>query len=103
MTDDSLQQLLDALVERGVLPDSKANPAGVMAVLVSATVEFRDALKEDTGETLTVGDTRRALSGLEALLKGRALPDDLTDIQRRLVSVWYAKLTVLKGQEPGEG
>ena len=103
MTEDLLQQLLDALIERGVLPDSRANPAGVMAVLVSATVEFRDALKQDTGEVLTVGDTRKALTGLEALLKGRALPDDLTDIQRRLVSLWYAKLTVLRGEDPGEG
>ncbi len=74
--------------------ESQANPTGAVAMLVSETVKFRDKLKEETGDILTVADTRAALDALENYLNGKPLPKELTPEQKALVQIWIDRLTV---------
>ncbi len=94
MYDDQLQLLMNSL--GAALLERQANPTGAVAMLISETVKFRDKLKEETGATLTVGDTRTALDALEAYLHGRPLPEDLTPEQKLLVQIWIDRLTVFR-------
>jgi hypothetical protein len=63
-------------------------------MLIKETVRFRDKLKADTGEILTVGDTRTALEALEEHLDGRELPAKLTPEQRALAQIWIDRITL---------
>ena len=92
MRDDELKLLMQSL---GVsVLESQVNPTGAVAMLISETVKFRDKLKEETGDILTVADTRAALDALENYLNGQLLPDDLTPEQKALVQIWIDRLTV---------
>jgi hypothetical protein len=94
MYDDELTLLMQSL-GASVL-EGQANPTGAVAMLISETVKFRDKLKEETGETLTVGDTRAALDALEDYLNGKPIPKELTAEQKALVQIWIDRLTVFK-------
>jgi hypothetical protein len=94
MYDDELTLLMQSL-GASVL-EGQANPTGAVAMLISETVKFRDKLKEETGETLTVGDTRAALDALEDYLNGQPIPKELTAEQKALVQIWIDRLTVFK-------
>jgi hypothetical protein len=72
------------------------DPRGVLGMLMSETLKFRDKLKEDTGYTLTVADTRTALDALDQRTHGQPLPDDLTDEQKALVQIWMDRLTIFQ-------
>lgn len=92
MWDDELRLLMQSL---GVsVLENQANPTGAVSMLISETVKFRDKLKDETGEILTVADTRAALDALENYLNGKPLPDDLTPEQKALVQIWVDRLTV---------
>lgn len=92
MWDDELRLLMQSL-GASVL-DNQANPTGAVAMLISETVKFRDKLKDETGDILTVADTRAALDALENYLNGQPLPDNLTPEQKALVQIWIDRLTV---------
>jgi len=92
--DDELKLLMQSL--GASILESQANPTGAMAMLISETVKFRDKLKEETGEVLTVGDTHAALDALEDYLKGHAFSNDLTPEQKALVQIWIDRLTMFK-------
>ena len=92
MLDDELELLMQSL--GSVVLETQADPRGAVAMLVSETVKFRDKLKEETGQTLTVGNTRAALDALENYLNGKPLPDDLTPEQKALAQIWIDRLTV---------
>ncbi len=92
MWDDELRLLMQSL-GASVL-DDQANPTGAVAMLILETVKFRDKLKEETGEILTVADTRCALDALEDYLNGRPLSKELTLEQKALVQIWIDRLTV---------
>lgn len=94
MYDDELRLLLQSL--GASMLESQSNPTGAVAMLISETVKFRDKLKEETGQVLTVGDTRAALDALENYLNKKPLPDDLTPEQKALVQIWIDRLTVFK-------
>jgi len=94
MLEDELRLLMQSLGEQVL--GSRADPTGSVAMLISETIKFRDKLKEETGEILTVGDTRAALDALETYLKGKPLPDDLTPEQKALVQIWIDRLTMFK-------
>lgn len=92
MWDDELRLLMQSL---GIsVLESQANPTGAVAMLISETVKFRDKLKEETGDILTVADTRAALDALENYLSGRPLPKELTPEQKALAQIWVDRLTV---------
>ena len=96
MWDDELKLLMKSL-GFSVL-ENQTNPTGAVAMLISETVKFRDKLKDETGEILTVDDTRAALDALENYLKGQPLPDDLTPEQKALVQIWIDRLTIFKSK-----
>ena len=94
MPDKDIRLLIQAL--GGQLFGKQSDPTGTVAMLISETVRFRDKLKEDTGEILTVADTQVALDGLEKHLNGELLPKDLTSEQKALAQIWIDRLTLFK-------
>lgn len=66
----------------------------VINILTEETIRFRDKLKEDTGEILTVGDTRIALDALIELMAGRPSADKLSPEQKALTQIWIDRLTL---------
>jgi hypothetical protein len=91
MKDDELQKLMQSL--GASVFASRRDPRGTMAILISETVKFRDKLKQESGKTLTVGDTRAALDGLQKHLTGQPVPDDLSSEQQALLNIWIERLT----------
>jgi hypothetical protein len=85
MADDQLKELFE-LFTRG------DDPTGTVAVLIHETVRLRDALKQETGRILTVGDTRAALGALKDWLSGRPPSTELTDDQTSLLKAWRERL-----------
>jgi len=94
MSADSLKLLMQSLGE-AIVPHN-ADPRGVVSVLVTETLRFRDKLKAETGSVFTVEDTRLALGGLEAALGGRPMPLNLSSEQRSLAQIWFDRLTTFK-------
>jgi len=94
MLDESIKLLIEAL--GGQVVEKQDDPRGAVAMLISETVRFRDKLKEETGEILTVADTRNALDALEAYLSKQTLPDNLTPEQKALIQIWIDRLTMFK-------
>ena len=66
----------------------------MMNMLIRETVKFRNKLKEETGEILTVGDTQTALGALGRHLEGRRVPRILTPEQKALTQIWIDHLTL---------
>ena len=94
MSAETIKLLMQSLGET-IVPHS-ADPRGVISVLVTETLRFRDKLKAETGAVFTVDDTRLALGGLESALAGKALPPELTPEQRSLAQIWFDRLTTFK-------
>ncbi len=85
MNEDELKELLGLFTRED-------DPTGTVAILIHETVRLRDQLKETTGRTLTVGDTRAALSALTDWLSGRTVPTELTNVQKGLLKAWQDHL-----------
>ncbi len=96
MSNDALYLLIQSLGAQVL--EHQHNPSGSLAILMSETLKFRDKLKEETGQILTVEDTRRALDGLEQCLDGRPMPSGLTPEQQLLTQIWLDRLTLFKGR-----
>lgn len=89
---DNIRMLMKAL--GGQVLESEHDPRGTVAMLINETVRFRDKLKDETGQVLTVEDTRVALDALEHFLKEGVLPGSLTSEQRALAQIYVDRLTV---------
>jgi len=94
LPDKDIRLLIQAVGSQ--LFESQSNPSGTVAVLISETVKFRDKLREETGEVLTVGDTRIALDALERHLNGEPFPKELSPEQKTLAQIWFDRLTLFK-------
>lgn len=94
MSAESLKLLMQSLGET-IVPHA-ADPRGVVSILVTETLRFRDKLKEEAGVVFTVEDTRLALNGLESALAGKQIPSELTSEQRLLAQIWLDRLTTFK-------
>jgi hypothetical protein len=94
MPDKDIRLLIQAL--GGQLFEKQSDPTGTVAMLITETVRFRDKLKDETGEVLTVSDTRVALDALEKHLNGDPLPKNLTSEQKTLTQIWVDRLTLFK-------
>ena len=92
MSDKDIRLLLQALGSQ--LFEDQADPTGTVAMLISETVKFRDKLKEETGEVLTVGDTQAALDALEKHLNKEPSTAGLTPEQKALTQIWIDRLTL---------
>jgi len=93
-SEDQLRLLIDSMC--GEFSGNGQDAAQVVNMLIRETVKFRDKLKEETGEILTVGDTQTALDALTEHLRGAKLPGDLTPEQKALTQIWIDRLTLFK-------
>lgn len=96
MSNDALYLLIQSLGSQVL--EHRANPSGTVAILMTEALKFRDKLKEETGQVLTVEDTRRALDGLQECLDGKPIPEGLTSEQRALTQIWLDRLTLFRGR-----
>lgn len=96
MSDDEYSLLMKALGE-GIL-QGKPDAATVLRTLIKDTLAFRDKLKEETGQILTVEDTRIALGALESHLKGEKFPAGLTPEQKALAQIFIDRVVLFKLQ-----
>jgi hypothetical protein len=94
MSPDALRLLMESLGD--TLFSEQTDHRGVVAILATETLKFRDKLKEETGTVLTVQDTREALNALESYLINHEIPKDLTSEQHALVQIWIDRLTMFK-------
>jgi len=70
----------------------------VVNILTQETIKFRDKLKDDTGEILTVQDTRTALDAFLEHLAGNPIPSSLSPEQKALTQIWIDRLTIFSGK-----
>ncbi len=96
MSDDAFSLLMRTLGEQMFAREN--DPTGVVAMLVTETLRFRDKLKDDAGIVLTVEDTRIALDALEGHLGGQPLPNSLTSEQQNLTQIWIDRLTTFRSR-----
>lgn len=96
MSDDAFSLLIRTLGEQMFARES--DPMGVVAILISETIRFRDKLKDAAGIVLTVEDTRIALDALEGHLGGQPLPASLTAEQQNLAQIWIDRLTMFRSR-----
>jgi hypothetical protein len=96
MSDEEYRLLIKAL--GGQMFEDNPNINTVLKNLITDTVHFRDKLKEETGEVLTVEDTRKALDALETHLKGEKFPEGLTPEQKALAQIFIDRIILFKLQ-----
>ena len=96
MPDDEYRLLIKAL--GGNMFEDNPNINTVLRNLITDTVHFRDKLKEETGQVLTVEDTRIALGALETHLKGEKFPEGLTPEQKALAQIFIDRIILFKLQ-----
>ncbi|MEW6412348.1 MAG: hypothetical protein AB1483_07725 [Candidatus Zixiibacteriota bacterium] len=96
MPDDEFRLLIKSL--GGQMFEGRPDAKGVMASLIKDTIQFRDKLKEETGQVLTVEDTRKALDALETHLSGDKFPKNLTPEQKALAQIFIDRVILFKVQ-----
>jgi len=90
MSEQDLNEFFgEFLNEKGQVPPEAAE---TFRRLINLTLEFRDSWKAETGEILTVGDTRKALDiYLRAMETGR-VPSKMKLIIDRLIRFWMKNI-----------
>jgi hypothetical protein len=68
----------------------------VVNTLIRETVKFREKLKQETGEILTVSDARLALEALTEHLRCGKAANGLTPEQKALTQIWIDRLTLFR-------
>lgn len=96
MPDDDFKLLIKSL--GGQMLQKKPDVNTVLSSLIKDTVQFRDKLKEETGQILTVEDARIALDALETHLRGEKFPRDLTPEQKALAQIYIDRVILFKLQ-----
>ena len=86
MDDDILKALCQYAQQAS--EDDLEDPQNIVEILASETVKFRDKLKDETGEILTVADTKAAIDALAEYLVTDKLPTDITPTQKELAQIW---------------
>jgi len=92
LSEEKLRLLVDSM--SSYLGNGEQKSTQVTNILIRETVKFRNKLKEETGEILTVGDTQMALEALGRHLEGRKLPHKLTPEQKALTQIWIDHITL---------
>lgn len=96
MSDEEYRLLIKALGGQMFVDNPNINV--VLKNLITDTVHFRDKLKEETGQILTVEDTRKALDALETHLNGEKFPEGLTPEQKALAQIFIDRVILFKLQ-----
>ncbi|MBD3257122.1 hypothetical protein GF377_01720 [candidate division GN15 bacterium] len=92
MNDEQLRLLVQSM--ENFVWNEREDGKRVMNMLAEETLKFRDKLKEERGEILTVGDTRISLEALGARLNGMPMPEKMTSEQKALTQIWLDRLTL---------
>lgn len=93
-TEEQLRLLIDSMCSQ--LDGRNNGSAQIVNTLIRETVKFRDKLKAETGEILTVCDTRVALEALTEHLSGRKVANGMTPEQKALTQIWIDRLTLFR-------
>ena len=96
MPDDDHKLLIKSL--GGYMFSDKPDMNKILASLIKDTIMFRDKLKEETGQSLTVEDTRMALDALETHLNGQKFPNNLSPEQKALAQIFIDRVVLFKLQ-----
>ena len=90
MNEDKLKEIFGEFLSDGqYIP---ADALNLLGRLIRLTIEFRDRLKADTGEIVTVDDTIQALDAYKTACKTKNIPDGLNDKSQGLVSFWLENI-----------
>lgn len=92
MSEGQLRLLLESMGEQ--LSGGNVEGVKVLNKLAQDTVRFRDKLKRETGEILTVSNTRLALEALSNHLDKQPISVTLTSEQKALLQIWIDRLTL---------
>ncbi len=92
--DDAFSLLMQTICEE--ILSRETDPSGVVGMLLTETLRFRDKLKNEAGVLLTVEDPRTALEALDGFLAGKPLPNSLSSEQQTLAQLWIDRLTTFK-------
>lgn len=96
MSEEEFKLLFNSLGTEFLEEDSRQN--GVLKILMKDTLKFRDKLKEDTGEILTIEDTQIAMGALETHLNGEKFSKSLTPEQKALAQILIDRVILFKVQ-----
>ena len=96
MPDDEYRLLIKSL--GGQMFEQHPEAGTVLKDLIQDTIHFRDKLKEDTGQTLTVEDACVALDALKTHLQGEKFPTGLTPEQKALAQIFIDRVVLFKLQ-----
>jgi len=90
MNQDNIKEYFKTVMEnnRNISPEA----IDILKKLIDHTIKFRDELKADTGEILTVGDTRQAINIYLQAVQTEHLQDNLDPIIDRLVKYWLMEI-----------
>ncbi len=96
MIHDNDYKLLIQALGGQILENDPNNSNPALKALVDETLRFRDKLKGETGQMLTVDDTRLALEALEGHLQGKKFPKGLTPEQKALAQIYIDRIVLFK-------
>lgn len=87
--DDIRQFFADVLKEHGMIPTESMQ---VMGTLIRLTIDYRDQWLRQTGETLTVEETRQALDIYIQILNNATVAEVPNRKIAGLVAVWLKEI-----------
>ncbi len=90
MKDDDIAQVFNQVAEQ--FKDKDESVYRMFAMLVKVTLKFRDDLEAKKGETLTVGQTQKALDAFMQVLQTQKIPPDLEQNVHDLLILWLEEL-----------
>ncbi len=90
MNQDDIQQFFKSLTtgENKIPPDQME----ILLKLINLTIQFRDDLARDTGETLSVEETRMALNIYLSALQNGHLPGNIEKKIGKLIALWLKEI-----------
>ena len=90
MKQDDLNKYFNEILESEKYISSGA--MDVLRQLIRLTLDYRDKMKAETGEILTVGDTRIAVDIYLGVIKTGRMPAEMTDRIGSLVKYWLQEI-----------
>jgi hypothetical protein len=92
--DKDIRELFERVSEH--FKDADDSSKAMFSMLVDTTLKYRDMLHHSSGHTLTVEQTRLALSTFMGVLKTHDVPKDLDPLTHDLVIMWLEGLKAQK-------
>ena len=90
MEQDNIKEYFKAVLEKN--KNASVEAIDILKKLIDYTIAYRDELKEETGEILTVGVTKLAIDVYLEAVQTEHLRGDLDPKIDRLVKYWLTKI-----------